>query len=404
MLGDLSASITGKRIFKCRNYMEESQEFPPEPHLGFGAYRFHVAAHNGMGYDQAINHALGGFSVKMAKDRFVHRSKHVLYKERSSARNSQKPNVQQGSINPEKPVGGQQNSSPPAANQEQPSPKKTGIRSQPVRKKRVYATKLQVVNKLLPVSSAKTSHQRNLIKEAFCKVVAAKDGSTPSKSDFAEVACDVNKKIIDLRSSPKSKEDASRLKRKFPGLITADGVMDTLHKTGESMNFLAEEPPKKKQRKNRDLSLAETYPLRVEELLQGSGITHKRCSTIIQDMKKRWTKGTCASGKGFAAKFPKGMYCNLQVFHGSGSLSLSSEGTTSTKYSKTILNFGLRRVFEDMDLKCISFDEVTKKFVPVYGSPYYFRTKSANSRHTSKCHGGTLQIVLRTNSSQIGPK
>ena len=48
-----------------------------------------------------------------------------------------------------------------------------------------------------------------------------------------------------------------------------------------------------------------------------------------------------------------------------------------------------------MDLRCFSFDEVTKKFIPVYASPYGFRTKSASSCQTSKCHGGTLQIVPR---------
>ena len=95
------------------------------------------------------------------------------------------------------------------------------------------------------------------------------------------------------------------------------------------------------------------------------------------------------------------MYCNLQVLHSSGSLSLSSQGTTSTKYSKPIINFGLRQVFEDMDLRFNSFFEVMKKFKPVYGSPYYFRTKSANSGHASKFHGGTLQIGPRYSRAKV---
>ena len=74
--------------------MEESQEFPPEPHLDFGACRFHVASRNRTGYDLAISHALMASPFfKRAKDRFMHGSKHVLYKERSSAASAQKPNV-----------------------------------------------------------------------------------------------------------------------------------------------------------------------------------------------------------------------------------------------------------------------------------------------------------------------
>ena len=83
--------------------------------------------------------------------------------------------------------------------------------------------------------------------------MASKEGTAPSKSDFAKIACSVNQTIIDLRSSPKNKADASRLKRKFPG----QGVADALQKSGEATNYLAEAPPKKKRR-NRDLSAPES--------------------------------------------------------------------------------------------------------------------------------------------------
>ena len=64
-----------------------------------------------------------------------------------------------------------------------------------------------------------------------------------------DVVVDVNHSYrTDLRSSPKSKKDASRLKRKFSGQITADSVIDTFYKTGEAMNFFAEEPPTKSQK------------------------------------------------------------------------------------------------------------------------------------------------------------
>ena len=65
--------------------------------------------------------------------------------------------------------------------------------------------------------------------------MASKEGAAPSKSDFAKIACSVNQTIIDLRSSPTNKADASRLKRKFPGR----GVADALQKTGEAINFFS---------------------------------------------------------------------------------------------------------------------------------------------------------------------
>ena len=62
--------------------MEEMREFPPEPHLGFGSYLFQIAADSRLGFDQSVNHALGGFSVKMPEKRFVHQPRPVLYEKK----------------------------------------------------------------------------------------------------------------------------------------------------------------------------------------------------------------------------------------------------------------------------------------------------------------------------------
>ena len=171
--------------------------------------------------------------------------------------------------------------------------------------KRVYPRKVQTVNQLIPIADAKTHHQQKLIQEVYCKHISGKGVSSATVADFAEVASKVNEKIIDLRSSPQNKEEATRLKRKFPALLTGSDVIDTMKKTGESMNFLATDPPMKK-RKNRELRNDEVYSLKAEDLTKGYGIVHKRCVRIMKDLRKNWKKSTCAEGKGFTGKFPKG--------------------------------------------------------------------------------------------------
>ena len=365
----ITQTVFGFRLWNYRNPM--TVELEDEPLLGYGSYRYETAGSD-LTPEARLQYALKGFKGSKSQNRWTYNMSVNL----SSAEvktNRHSPTIQPSpntspfaaeTVNPrskprEKSGAPKAVALPLALSAATGSSKRKAVCSS----EKVQSLKRRRVAVPCARSSKtiQTGSKRGLIKTYFTP-------QAPSKRDESEIRGRIAATIASSPKSVSAEKVCVKVARAFNEsrlssaatvtgrLISSESVAKVMHncaKGAAASKTLHSVAPRPKRNAYKNKPLETLYPLSLEELLRSEGVKTNRAVRILRHMKS-WSRDNCSNSRGIIGKTPIGV----------------SNG------SKALANYGLRVMFQRMQLRQLGFKN--DKFFPVYASRKFWFGELAN--------------------------